>query len=952
MNPFEALAEQGQSIWLDYIRRGMTRSGELSKLVDEGVRGMTSNPAIFMKAIAGSDDYDDVLEDLVDDDSKDASELYEALALVDIQEAADAMRPVYERTDKLDGYVSLEVMPSLARDTQGTIAQARRLWKAVDRENLMIKVPGTPEGLPAIEALLAEGINVNVTLIFSRGAYQSIVDSFLNGAERWVESGGDPRRLASVASFFVSRIDSEVDDRLGALAEQAQGERKAEIEGLLGKVAVANAKLAYEIYERMIDGPRWKALADKGARPQRLLWASTGTKNKAYSDVKYVEELVGADTVNTVPPGTLDAFRDHGTARSVITEDVEGARAVMQKLEEVGVSMGDVTDLLLERGVELFEDAMDDLLGTVAKLQREHRGTRLNRLEAKLPSSLADSVGDALARWDTAGNTRRLWERDASLWTNSGEENWLGWLDIVDRQRKNKEYFGELSSMIAGRGFDNVVLLGMGGSSLAPDVLAKVYGSTAGFPSLSIVDSTDPAQVAAVESSVDLAKTLFIVSSKSGSTLEPNVLLAYFYGRAKEALGDEAPRHFVAITDPGSKLEQYARDEGFWTVQHGVPEIGGRFSAFSAFGMVPAAAMGLPVIGFLEEAALMVGACGNAPARDNPGVELGVILGTAANQGRNKLTLVTTPAIAPVGAWLEQLVAESTGKLGKAIIPHEREPLLGPSAYSNDRVFVYLRLRSTPHLDQDRAVAALADAGQPVVRIDLDDAWSLSQELFRWQVATAVAGAVMQLNPFDQPDVEASKVETRAMTDAYESSGSLPAEEPLWSGEGVSLFTDDKNAAALRKSIGEGTSLVDWLTAHVSRLRDRDYLALLGYIPMNAANERAMHDMRSMVVEATGAATCVGFGPRFLHSTGQAYKGGPNTGLFVQITCDDAADLEIPGKRYSFGVVKAAQARGDFEVLAQRGRRALRVHLHDLDSGLPKLVDAMETALGRRAAGG
>ena len=952
MNPFEALAEQGQSIWLDYIRRGMTRSGELAKLVEEGVCGMTSNPAIFKKAIAGSDDYDDVLEELVADEGKDASDLYEALALVDIQEAADAMRPVYDRTQRLDGYVSLEVMPSLARDTNGTIAQARRLWKAVDRDNLMIKVPGTPEGLPAIETLLGEGINVNVTLIFSRGAYQSIADTFLAGTERWVESGGDPRRLASVASFFVSRMDSEVDNRLQVLAEQADGERRVQIEGLAGKAAVANAKLAYEIYERMIDSPRWKALADKGAAPQRLLWASTGTKNKAYSDVKYIEELVGPDTVNTVPPHTLDAFRDHGTARSVITEGVEDARTAMQRLEEVGVSMGDVTDHLLERGVELFEDAMDDLLSTIAKLQRRRRGTRLDRLEARLPSSLADAVGDALARWDSEGNTRRLWERDASLWTSNGEDQWLGWLDIVDRQRKNKEYFAELASTIAGRRFDSVVLLGMGGSSLAPDVLARVYGSGKGHPRLSILDSTDPTQVAAIEGSVDFAKTLFIVSSKSGTTLEPNVLLAYFYDRAKLALGDDAARHFVAITDPGSKLEQYARDEGFWTVQHGVPEIGGRFSAFSAFGMVPAAAMGLPVIEFLEEAALMVGACGNAPARDNPGVELGVILGTAANQGRNKLTLVTTPAIAPFGAWLEQLVAESTGKLGKAIIPHEREPLLGPSAYSNDRVFVYLRLRSTPHLDQDRAVDALADAGHPVVRIDLDDSWSLAQELFRWQVATAVAGAVMQLNPFDQPDVEASKVETRAMTDAYESSGALPQETAVWSANGVSLFTNDKNATALRGTLGDDASLTDWLTAHVSRLRDRDYFALLGYIPMNAANERALHDVRSMVVEATGAATCVGFGPRFLHSTGQAYKGGPNTGLFVQVTCDDPADLDIPGKRYSFGVVKAAQARGDFEVLAQRGRRALRVHLHDLDSGLPALVDAMETALGRRATGG
>ncbi|MEM6989066.1 MAG: bifunctional transaldolase/phosoglucose isomerase [Myxococcota bacterium] len=950
MNPLEALAEQGQSIWLDYIRRGMTRGGELQRLVGDGLRGMTSNPSIFDEAIARSDDYADVLGDLVAAPDQDASDIYEFLALQDIREAADALRPVYDATDGVDGYVSLEVAPSLARDPDGTIEQARRLWAAAARPNVMIKVPGTPEGLPAIEVLLGEGINVNVTLIFSRGAYHSIAEAFMVGVERWIASGGEPKRLASVASFFVSRIDAEADARLEALSRRTDDEaHRAELRSLQGATAVANAKLAYEIYQRMLAAPRWRALAELGARPQRLLWASTGTKNPAYSDVKYVDELIGPDTVNTVPPHTLAAFRDHGTATNTLTQGVEEARETLQRLESLGVSMGELTDHLLERGVERFEDAMDGLLGTIAQLQRRHRGSRLNRLDARLPPALADAVGNAQSEWDRGENTKRLWHGDATLWTNSGEERWLAWLDVVDRQRKNVEHFATLTAEMAARGFEHVVVIGMGGSSLAADVLARVYGGGRGFPRVSIMDSTDPAQLQVATDALELPRTLFVVSSKSGTTLEAQLVLAHVYAAAELALGDEAPRHFLAITDPGTALEAFARTQGFWSVQHGMPDVGGRFSVFTNFGMVPAMAMGLPVIEFLEEAALMVGACGNTPARDNPGVELGLILGAAARRGRDKLTLITTPAIAPIGAWLEQLVAESTGKDGRAIIPHEREPLLDPEAYGRDRVFVYLRLHSTPHLDQDRAVAALASAGHPVVRLDLDDAWSLSQEFFRWQVAAAVAAAVLGVNPFDQPDVEASKAATRRLLETYERRSALPGEAPLWSGQGVTVFTNEKNAAALRGSVRDSPDLAAWLQAHFSRMRPRDYVALLAYLPMTLLHERVLHDIRSVVLESTGAATCVAFGPRFLHSTGQAFKGGPNTGVFVQLTCEDARDLNIPDRKPTFSIVKAAQARGDFEVLGQRGRRVLRIHLGtDVASGLQTVLTAVDSAMARR----
>lgn len=956
MNPLQALAGQGQSIWLDYIRRGMTRSGELGTLVErDGLRGMTSNPAIFQKAItekaaSGSTDYDDVLGELVGSPELDAKQIFERLAVVDVREAADVLRSVYDATDALDGYVSLEVSPSLAFDADGTIEEARRLWEAVQRPNVMIKVPGTPPGLRAIEQLVSEGINVNVTLLFARQAYHDVALAYLAGLERRVAAGGDVSRVASVASFFVSRIDSEIDGRLDRLAKASKdSELHARVEALRGKAAVANAKLAYRIYQGLVASERWKALAARGARPQRLLWASTGTKDKRYSDVKYIEELCGPDTVNTTPPQTFDAFRDHGRVAPTLLQGIDEAPAVIERLAALGIDLDEVTALLLDQGVVLFEDAIDGLFGSIAELQRRHLGPRLDRTAHSLPDELQTALADATRAWDAAGNTARLWAKDPSLWSNTGEERWLAWLDVVDEQREHVDLLAGLRALVQSRGFTHVLLIGMGGSSLGPDVLAKVFAGHVpkGSPKLVIIDSTDPTQIAAVEASLPLPTTLVLVSSKSGSTLEPKVLMAHFLERMKQAVGaEQAGRSFVAITDPGSQLEAFAKQEGFLRVFAGVPEIGGRFSVFSSFGMVPATAMGMDATSFLDEAALMVDACRSEPAADNPGVQLGLVMGLAARRGRDKLTLVASPRIAPFGAWLEQLVAESTGKQGKAIIPLEGEPLQDPARYGSDRLFVYLRLRSTPHAAQDRAMAAIEAAGHAVVHIELPDVHALSQEMFRWEVATAVAGAVLEINPFDQPDVEAAKVVARQMMEAYERDGALPAEQAILREGGLSLFTDATNSAALQQAAGRDGSLVGLLRAHLRRISAGDYFALLAYLPMLPPHERAIAGMRARVLAQTGAATCVGFGPRFLHSTGQAYKGGPNSGVFLQITCEDAQDLPVPGQRYGFGVVKAAQARGDFEVLVSRQRRALRVHLGpDVAAGLAALDSAISKAL-------
>jgi transaldolase/glucose-6-phosphate isomerase len=949
-NPLKGLQDYGQSIWLDYLRRSLITGGELERLIEEdGLRGITSNPSIFEKAIAGSTDYTVALEALERAADRDAMAIYEHLAIEDIQMAADVLRPVYEETAGRDGYVSMEVSPYLARDTQGTIEEARRLSQAIGRDNTMIKVPASPEGIPAIAQLTTEGINVNITLLFGLERYEEVVEAYLTGLEQLAGRGGNLGKVASVASFFVSRVDTAVDALIAERLKTAPGAgERALLRSLAGKVAIANARLAYQRYREWFRGPRWDALARRGARTQRLLWASTSAKNPNFRDVLYVEELIGADTINTVPPATLDAFRDHGRLRASLEDDVEGAHDTLETLDKVGISLREVTDRLLDDGVRLFIEAFDKLLSAIDQQRRAVPGRCIDRQTSSLPEGLAAAVKTTFDAWHADGKVRRLWARDASLWTGTDEASWLGWLGIAEDQLADADRFRRVAEEVRVAGFTHALLLGMGGSSLCPEVLATTFGRVDGYPRLHVLDSTDPAQIKRVEDGLDLARTLVIVSSKSGTTLEPNILKDYFFERIRQVVGPaEAGARFVAITDPGSKLERVAESDSFRHTFFGLPSIGGRYSALSDFGMVPAAIAGIDVARFLDRADVMAHSCARSlPPQDNPAVVLGTILGVAANQGRDKVTLVASPGISGLGAWLEQLLAESTGKDGKGVIPVDREALGPPEMYGDDRVFAYLRLDSAPDPAQDVAIDALERAGHPVVRIAIADVYELGQEFFRWELATAVAGAIIGINPFDQPDVEESKAATRTLAAAYERTGALPQETPLLQQAGITLFTDEKNAAALSAAMGTTPSLVDYLKAHLDRLRAGDYFATLAYVDMNRAYAAHLQAIRHAVRDARHVATALGFGPRFLHSTGQAYKGGPNSGVFLQITCDDAVALSVPGRRYTFGVVKAAQARGDFHVLAERDRRALRVHLGpDVPAGLERLRAALEQAL-------
>ena len=945
VNPLKGLFAYGQSVWLDYIRRTLITSGELKRLiVQDGLRGITSNPAIFEKAITGSTDYQDMLES-PEAAGLSAKDLYEKIAIRDVQDVADILRIVYNESNGRDGYVSLEVSPLLSHDTQGTIEEARRLWKAVSRPNLMVKVPATPEGIPAVQQLISEGININVTLLFSQAAYEKVAEAFISGLEARSARGEKVSRIASVASFFISRIDTAIDNAIAAkLKTTSDAGEQALLQSIEGKVAIANAKLTYAKYEELFSGARWNALAERGAESQRVLWASTSSKNPKYSDVIYIEELIGNDTVNTIPPATFDAFRDHGSLRASVSENVEAATVTMASLEQAGISMKAVTDKLLVEGLQQFVDAFERLLAATASASS--RASKINRQSCKLPADLASAVEVSIDDWRKGNKTQALWRGDASLWTGEDEAKWLGWLGITDDQLAHIQHLIDVAEDT--KGFKHALLLGMGGSSLCPEVMRMTFGVIPGHPELHVLDSTDPAQIRAIEKKIDLASTICIVSSKSGGTLEPNIFKQYFFERMKETVGEEeTSRRFIAITDPESNMQKVAERDKFRRIFFGLSSIGGRYSALSNFGMVPSAIMGVDLPKFLNATKEMVNACGpTVPVEQNPGVVLGIVLGVAGKHGRDKVTIIPSPGIADLGAWLEQLLAESTGKIGKGLIPVDRERLGSPEVYGIDRVFAYLRLESAPDAAQDSAIDALERAGHPVIRIAVDDIYNLGQEFFRWEIATAVAGSILGINAFNQPDVEASKIATKNLTSEYEKTGTLPAESPILTDGGVQLFTDPENAAALKTAAGDDQTLAGYLKAHLNRLGACDYFAVLGYIEMNDAHEESLQAIRHSVRDTKRVATCLGFGPRFLHSTGQAYKGGPNSGVFLQITCDDASDLPVPGQTFTFGVVKSAQARGDFEVLSERGRRALRVHIGpDISAGLRTIAAAIETAL-------
>ena len=943
-NPLLELQRQGQSVWQDYIRRKQTLSGELKRLIGEdGLRGQTSNPTYFDKAISGSHDYDDALRARAQE-GRSVGEIYEALAVEDIQAAADLFRPVYDSLDGADGFVSLEVSPDLAHDTEATVEEAHRLFAAVNRPNAMIKVPGTPEGMLAIEQLISEGINVNVTILFSLDAYEQAANAYIAGLERWAAAGGDVSRVASVASFFLSRVDTLVDRRLEALIRETEDDAaRAAMETLLGKAAIANAKLAYGRFKSIFGSPRFQALKEKGARVQRPLWASTGAKNPNYSDVMYIEPLIGPDTVNTMPPATLDAFRDHGIVRATVEEGLERAQATLAALARTGIDMDEVTAQLLDDGVKIFANSFHQLMDCISA-QRTAILSGARERQAATLGERQSCVHDRLERLERDGFTGRLHAGDASLWsadakTQEAIKNRLGWLTVVEKMTDVCDDLTSFADGIRAAGYRDVVLLGMGGSSLAPEVLRSALGVGDGYPDLVVLDTTDPASIRAVENALDPTETLFLVASKSGATVEVLSLFAYFVERVKAVKG-AAGENFVAITDEGTPLQELARRYRFRRVFTNPSDIGGRYSALSYFGLVPATLIGADVAKLLDRGLTVAEASASCVAPpENPGLWLGAALGELALAGRDKLTLAVSPGVASFGAWVEQLIAESTGKEGKGILPVDGETLGEPSVYGDDRLFVHLRLDGDDSLDD--AVGNLAAAGHPVVTLHLRDAYDLGGEFFRWEFATASAAAILGINPFDEPNVAESKENTHRLLDAYRLRGALPEGEPVVREGGVTLFAEET-----------GGGLKEALASFLGRACPNDYVALIAYLTRAPATEAALQSMRLAIRDGTRAATTLGYGPRYLHSTGQLHKGGGDNGLFILFTGDDPEDLEVPGQPYTFGVLKRAQALGDLEALQRRGRRVVRLHLSDnVEAGLGKVARALQSAIASLAAG-
>lgn len=943
-NPLKLLANAGQSVWLDSLRRSLIKNGELKRLIeDDGLRGMTSNPTIFEKAIGGSAEYDAQAQGLLGQRDWDIKELYEALAIQDIQDAADLFRPVYDRTNGIDGFVSLEVSPYLARDTDGTVKEARKLWRAVGRQNVMIKVPATKEGVPAIRDLISEGINVNVTLLFAQERYEEVADAYLSGLELYLEAGAegttpknrDLSRITSVASFFVSRIDTLADTLIEDQIRSVASEDEREILRMLkGKIAIANAKLAYQRYLKLYSSDRWHKLAARGARPQRLLWASTGVKNPTYRDTLYVDELIGSETVTTVPPATFAAFRDHGEVKPTLTENVEQAREYLNLLEDRKISLHQITEILTDQAIELFSDPFDKLLGTLEKKRRNLLGSKMNSFAYELPAEMNLLVGEHLKEWAESGNVRRIWNHDASVWTGKDESKWLGWLHVIDQSLKQCDEVTRFAQEVRDAGFKHLLLLGMGGSSLAPLLFSMIYPKKEGWPELTVLDSTHPDEIRAVESSLNLSKTLVIVSSKSGSTIEPNILYEYFRSKIDALSGNKSGQQFVAITDPGSSLEKLANECGFRRVFHGMSEIGGRYSALSMFGIVPAALVGIDIRTLLERAALMENSCSRfAPPKENPGVHLGIALGVLAKHGRNKVTFVAPEELCSLELWLEQLLAESTGKHGVGIVPITQEPLASVEAYGPDRVFVYLKNEYSGDPEWNREteekLIRLQESGQPVFQINVRDLANIGQEFFRWEMATAVIGETLDENPFDQPDVEAAKVEARALMSQYEKAGELPKEENVIRISSQTMETAQNGFHSLFEQFKEG-----------------DFFGVLAYLPIRDDIADALESVRVLVRNHMRVATSLQFGPRYLHSTGQAFKGGPNQGTFLILTNQSQEKLPIPGRKYGFETVIQAQALGDVKVLLERGRRVIHIDLGmDGSQGIGAIHSAVRHAL-------
>jgi len=950
-NPISEAQALGHSIWYDNINRELLTNGKLKKYVERhGIRGITSNPTIFMHAIANTSFYDNTIATLLDH-SPEA--IYEALAIEDIQQAADLLRPIYDETQAYDGYASFEVSPLVAEDTEKTIAEAKRLFAAIDRPNVMIKIPANNAGLPAIEACIFAGVNVNVTLIFNVENYKLVVERYLTGLERRQAAGLPIDTVASVASFFLSRIDQMVDLQLSNNIRAAQGwnlEQMRESGQLLGRIAIANARLAYQEFKRIFyKDSRFATLQEAGAMVQRPLWASMGVKDLSYSPTLYVESLIGQDTVSTLPHETYRAFRKQGTVDETLEDDLPAIGAYFHQLKDIGIEFDAVTRMLQTDGIDAFEDAYEKLLMAIEGKSEMLRVGIIQRQQGVV-GGYEPGVRHVINELDEKHATRAIWQRDPRFWKEVLNHqdiirNRLGWLDGIEHIDLNR-----LKKLQAQRHqWTHVVLLGMGGSSFAPKVFADMFGDL-DAPLFIMLDSTDPARVKTVEDKINLASTLFIVASKSGTTIETDSFRRYFYAQCVALKGEtDAGSHFIAITDPETSLADIAERDHYYDVFLNPTDIGGRYSALSYFGLVPAALLGIDLDRLTDYVNQMQRAISEViPTRGNPAIWLGALMGYLATRGRDKLGLLCSEGFASFPEWIEQLIAESTGKEGKGILPVVASTMGYPHDYDDDRLLIYLRLDGESEAT-DQQVQNLWEAGLPVFTIHIPDRYAVAGEFLRWEFATAVAGHLLGVNPFDEPNVQESKDNTLKLLKRYEKKGSLPFDEPFITDDNVELYVNEYDGEMLYKIAEQrnysNTDLAGLLAAHISFARSGDYIAILAYLEPNPEHGELLREIRRRMRHTTTRAVTRGYGPRYLHSTGQLHKGGGTNGLFIQITVDDPIDLEIPDKPYSFSTLKQAQAMGDQQALVERRLPFVRLHIKGhIADGLNKILDAIQVA--------
>ncbi|MEO7174765.1 MAG: bifunctional transaldolase/phosoglucose isomerase [Saprospiraceae bacterium] len=941
MNPLIELLENGQSYWLDNLTREKITSGELKKRVEEqGLRGITSNPSIFNKAITGGSDYDDQIGTLVKE-GKNPSEIYDALTIKDVQDACDILYPVYEQSNGADGFVSLEVPPYLARDTEGTIREVRRLSIAVGKQNCQIKIPGTKEGIPAIEQMLYEGININITLLFSVDRYIEVANAYIRALQRRLAEGKTINEIISVASVFISRIDVLTDQLLDQYTiPTVENKNTNPIQLLSGRAGIVTARLCYQQFKKIFGDENWKKLEKQGAHVQRPLWASTSNKDPLFDDLRYVEALIGDNTVNTLPDATISAFASHGTIKKdAIEQDIEQSNELYGELKRIGIDISFVTQQLENEGIQKFIESYNELISNLADKRMKLLGGEASPQQISC-GKLEAEVKSAYTSMDEKQIARLLFAMDPHLWKNETEEvksisERMGWLNLPDHFIKHADDIITFAQSIKEEAYKDILVLGMGGSSLCSEVTRQTYDRVEGYPQLWVLDNTEPAAILAIEGKIDLDKTLFIVATKSGNTEETLSFFRYFHQQLVSKKVANPGDNFVAITDHGTSLVKLAEEFKFRKVFINPSDHGGRYSVLSNFGLLPMALMGIDIDAVLASAKQMKNSCDGVPTADNPGISLGVVLGICQKNARDKVTFILSSSISSFGLWVEQLLAESTGKEGKGLIPINGEILAGPEAYGNDRIFVHMCLPTDDNEADERKIKALEEAGYPVVRIKVANKIALGGEYFRWEIAAAIAGVIMRINPFDQPNVEESKKNTSQLLEEWGKNGDFKILEPLVKQDNISVYS----GKATQQLAGNNKSVGDILSDFAAMASPNDYIALLPYFMMTDHRIEILQSWRNQMRNDLKVATTLLNGPRYLHSTGQLHKGGPDTGMFIILIADEHKYLAIPREKFGFATLHEAQALGDFNSLDHKGRRVIRINLgKNIDLGLSKLL--------------